>query len=388
MLFNTILNELKLSLENYNIIEYNYGPNMKKPYFFYVIDSSGVCLFSYNFKKDIEMFQSQLFSGFITAISLFSSELNEKLGYDKSFGRLPAIPLNIFFEIMITYMNPLVGVLVVEKKDIDRDMKDFLNESLGEFLLKFSHNLEKWDGELTIFGTFKDEIEKIFKKMELFSFQIPKLKEISVSKNVLNTTYLMLIKEIDGKGSIKEIAQKMSRTVDEIKTMISNLLWSELITLTEKVYEDDVFEPRKDLFYLIRTKDLVTELKFLESSQEERKVHDVLAAVDGLKTVYNISQEFKEFSMYAISNILSLYLSKGSYLEKIDLYPQIIKISEDFLEKFSTEDLVLAYSLENMCDGELSLEELSIKTGFPVRDIKKILDLLGKFVFYKKKYVK
>ncbi|TKJ20083.1 MAG: hypothetical protein CEE43_13625 [Promethearchaeota archaeon Loki_b32] len=361
---------------------------MKKPYFFYIIDSGGVCLFSYNFKKDIEMFQSELFSGFITAISLFSSELNEKLGYSGQFGRLPAIPLNIIFEIMIAYINPLVGVIVVEKKDIDQDMKDFLNETLKTFLLKFSHNLENWDGEVTLFGTFKEEIEKIFKKMELFSFQIPKLKEISVSKNVFNKNYLVVINEIDGKKSIKEIAQKMNKTVDDIKTMISNLLWSELITLSEKVYEDDVFEPKRDLFYLIRTKDLGPEKQFLESSQEEAKVHNVLAAVDGLKTVYNISEEFRNLSMYDISNILSLYLSKGSYFEKIELYPQIINISEDFLEKLLTEDLVLAYSLENVCDGELSLEEVSIKTGFPIKDIKKILDLLGKYVFYKKKYVK
>ncbi len=92
--------------------------------------------------------------------------------------------------------------------------------------------------------------------------------------------------------------------------------------------------------------------------------------------------------MFEISNILSLYLSKVSYLEKIELYPQIIHISEDFLQKLSTEDLVLAYSLENVCDGELSLEEVSLKTGFPLIDVKKILDLLGKYVFYKKKYVK
>lgn len=361
---------------------------MKKPYFFYIIDSGGVCLFSYNFKKDIEMFQTELFSGFITAISLFSSELNEKLGYSEQFGRLPSIPLNLIFEIMIAYLNPLVGVLVVEKKDIDRDMKDFLNETLKTFLKKFSHNLENWDGEVTLFGTFKEEIEKTFKKMELFSFQIPKMKKISVSKKVFNKNYLAVINEIDGKKSIKEIAQKMNKTVDDIKIMIANLLWSELITLSEKVYEDDVFEPKRDLFYLLRTKDLDSEKQFLESSQEEAKVHNVLAAVDGLKTVYNISEEFRDLSMYDISNMLSLYLSKGSYLEKIELYPQIININEDFLEKLSTEDLVLAYSLENVCDGELSLEEVSIKTGFPIKVIKKILNLLRKYVFYKKKYVK
>ncbi len=361
---------------------------MKKPYFFYIIDPGGVCLFSYNFKNDIEMFQSELFSGFITAISLFSSELNAQLGYTKQFGRLSAIPLNIIFEIMITYINPLIGVLVVEKKDIDKDMKDFLNETIKRFFEKFSGHLENWDGEITVFGSFKEEIEKIFKRMELFSYQIPKLKKISISKEVFNDDYLGVINEIDGVRSVKEITQKMNKSMDDIKTMVSDLLWGEFITLSEKVYEEDVFEPKRDLFYLLRTIDLDPEMQFQESTQDEIKAHNLLAAVDGLKTVYNLSKEFKDLSMYEIHNILSSYLSKGSYLEKIELHPQIIYIDEIFLEKLSTEDLVVAYSLQNLCDGELSLEDVSTKTGFPIKDIKRILDLLGRYVFYKKKYVK
>jgi hypothetical protein len=361
---------------------------MKRPYFLYVIDSGGICLFSYNFKNDIEMFQSDLFSGFITAISLFSSELNEKLGYTKKFGRLPAIPLNLIFEIMISYINPLVGVIVVEKKDIDKDMKDFLNETLKNFLSKFNDELENWDGEVSSFSTFKDDIEKIFKKMELFSFQIPKMKEIPVSKKVFNEKYLAVIKEIDGKKSIKEISQKMGKPLDAIKTMISNLLWSELITLSEKVYEDDIFEPKRDLFYLIRTKNLDPEKVDLELPEEKLIEYELLGSIDGFKTVYNISEEFQNLSIYEIKHLLSFYLSKGSYIEKVELYPQIININEEFLGELTTEDLVLSYSLENICDGELSLEELSIKIGFSIRDIKKVLDLLGKHVFYKKKYVK
>ncbi len=361
---------------------------MKKPYFFYVIDSSGICLFSYNFKKNIEMFQKDLFSGFITAISLFSSELNEKLGYTDEFGRLPAIPLNLLFEIMISYINPVIGVLVVEKKDIDKDMKAFLNDTLKIFLLKFNNRLENWDGEIESFRSFKEDIEKIFKKMELFSFQIPKMRDISVSNNILNENYLTVIKEIDGKKSIKEISQKLSKSLDEIKTMISSLLWSELITLSEKVYEDDIFEPKKDLFYLIRTKNLEPEMVELELPKEKLIEHKLLGAIDGFKTVYNLSVEFPNLSIYEIKRFLSLYLSKGSYIEKVELFPQIINIDDELLGELTTEDLVVSYSLENICDGELSLEDLSIKIGFSIRDIKKILDLLGKHVFYKKKYVK
>jgi len=360
---------------------------LKKPYFLYFINSGGICLFSYNFKNDIEMFQSDLFSGFVTAISLFSSELNEKLGYAEKYGRLPAIPLNLIFEIMISYTNSLMGVLVVEKKDIDKDMKDFLNDCLKRFMLKFDDIIENWGGDLGVFKPFKDEIEKIFKKSELFSFQIPKMRDIPVSESILDEKYLTVIKEIDGKKSIKEISQKMSKTLDEIKSIISNLLWSELITLSEKVYEDDIFEPKRDLFYLMRTKNLEPEKAELDLLEEKLTEYKLLGAIDGFKTVYNISEEFQNLSIYEIKHLLSFYLSKGSYIEKVELYPQILNIDDEFLGNLTTEDLVVSYSLENICDGELSLEELSLKIGFSIREIKKILDLLGKQVFYKKKYV-
>jgi len=362
--------------------------NLKKPYFLYVINSAGICLFSYNFKKGIEMFQRDLFSGFITAISLFSRELNEKLGYTEKYGRLPAIPLNLIFEIMISYLNPLIGVLVVEKKDIDKDMKDFLNEVMKEFSVKFGAGLKNWNGDLRKFNPFKDDVKKIFKKMELFSFQIPKMRDISVSNYILDENCLAVIKEIDGKKSIKEISQRMSKLLDDIKTMISDLLWRELITLSEKVYEDDIFEPKRDLFYLIRTKNLDPEKEELELTEEKLVEHKLLGAIDGFKTVFNLSEEFQNLSIYEIKHILSFFLSKGSYIEKVELYPQIININDEFIEELTTEDLVLSYSLENICDGELSLEELSIKIGFSIREIKKILDLRGKHVFYKKKYVK
>jgi len=347
-------------------------------------------LFSYNFKQDIELFPSDIFSGFITAISIFSTELSSNLGLTEQDGRLPAIPLSLDFEILISYMTPYIGVLVVEKKDIDQDMKDFLNAFLPIFLKKYEKQLKRWGGNLRIFNSFKEEIEKIFKKMELFSFQIPKMKEISINKIFLpeNENYGTIIKEIDGKKSIKEISEKSGKTIDDTKTMISNLFWGELITLSEKVYEDDVFEPKRDLFYLLRTEELDPEQKLSDLSEQELLEHKLLSAIDGFKTVFNIKSEFPNLTLYETNLIISYYFSKGSYFEKIELYPQIIKISEDFFEKMTTQDLALSFSLENMCDGESSLADLSGKTGFPLRDIKRILDLLGNQVFYKKKYVK
>ncbi len=214
------------------------------------------------------------------------------------------------------------------------------------------------------------------------------MKEIVINEEVLNKNYISIIKEIDGKRSIKEISEKTGKTIDETKTMISNILWSELITLSEKLYDTDVFEPKRDLFYLLRTKELDPEDKSLSLSEQVILEQKLLRTIDGFKTIFNISTEFPNLTLYETKHILSYYFSKGSYFEKVELFPQIIKIREDILEKMTTEDLVLSYSLENMCDGESSLADLSVKTGFPLKDIKKILDLLGKQVSYKKKYVK
>ena len=353
-----------------------------------MIHNSGGCLFSHNFKVDFEIFQKDLFSGFITAISIFSSELNRKLGYSKKFGRLPSIPLNISFEIMISYKTPLIGALVVEKKDIDDDMTTFLNELINEFLIVYKDNLEKWDGSIDVFESFNDEIKRIYDKMELQSFQIPKIVEGYENYPNLNENYLALMKKIDGSNNIQVIAFKMGREIEEVISMISNLLWLELITLSQKVYDDDIFEAKKDLFYLIRSSRLDPEKAKLEFTEKKIIEFKLLEAIDGFKTVFNLSEKIPNLTLDKIKQILSQYLIKGSYLEKVELYPQIIKIEEKDLNEMSTETLALAYSLENISDGELSLTEISQKTGAPIREIKKVLDILGKQVIYKKKYQK
>ncbi|MFX1393181.1 MAG: hypothetical protein ACFFAH_06345 [Promethearchaeota archaeon] len=360
---------------------------MNKPYFLYIIHNSGACLFSHNFKEElgIEIFQKDLFSSFITAISTFSSELNQKLGYSKKYGRLPSIPLNISFEIMIFYKDPLIGALVVEKNDIDDDMKSFLNELLREFLIIYENNLQCWDGSVDVFEAFKNEIKRIYNKMEILSYQIPILLEGYENKSFLSETYTHIIKEINDQQNIEEISQKIGKPVDEVKTMVSNLLWLEIITLSEKVFDDDIFEPKKDLFYLIRSSEMHPNNIVLKVDESELKL---LGAIDGFKTVYALSEEFPDVPIHKIKKIISNYLSKGSYIEKVELYPRIIRISDDILNKMTTETLALAYSLENICDGESSLADISKKVGIPIREIKKTLDLLGKHVIYKKKYIK
>ena len=116
--------------------------------------------------------------------------------------------------------------------------------------------------------------------------------------------------------------------------------------------------------------------------------YQLLEAIDGSKTISDLSEELQNISIHEIKHLISFYLSKGTYIEKVELYPQIIKISDKILNEMTTETLAITYSLENICDGEISLIDISKKVGVPIKEIKKTLDLLGKHVIYKKKYIK
>ncbi|MFX1450897.1 MAG: hypothetical protein ACFFCM_08645 [Promethearchaeota archaeon] len=361
---------------------------INKPYFLSIINPSGICLFLYCFKEDFDVTEFQLFSGFITAIIKFSEELTEKIGYSKEDGRVPSIPLNLNFEILISYNEPLIGCLVAERKDYDEDMKIFLNEVLSEFLEINGEFIRDFNGDIGIFDPFKDEIERIFRKTSIFSYQIPKRRSDQNKRITLEEYFLELIDLIDNKRDIKQISQILKKDVEKIKDMISRLLWLELINLSDKVYDDDVFEPRKDLFHLIRSKEIDPEKEKEEHLEEKATEFDLLNAVDGFKTVHELDVGFPNLSSDEVKRILSYYLSQGSFLEKIELYPQLINIDDKLIEDLSNENLALCYSLENICEGALSLAEISERIGKPIKEIKTMLNFMGDHVKYIKRPVK
>ncbi|MFX0137010.1 MAG: hypothetical protein ACFFDN_25455, partial [Candidatus Hodarchaeota archaeon] len=203
---------------------------MNKPYFLYILKTSGLCLFSYKLKGYIKEFEEFLITGFISAISTFSRELNKEFGYSAEYGRLSSIPINENFEIMLSYKHPLIGALIVKKKDIDEDMNIFIDEILNEFLLKYKEEFPKFNGDITLFGPFEDDVERIYRKMGIFSFQIPKLRKDYKERMDLNGNQFELIQYINGQNDIKEISQEMGKEIDKIKKMISTLLWNETIT--------------------------------------------------------------------------------------------------------------------------------------------------------------
>ena len=380
---------------------------MNKPYFLYIMNNSGICLFSYNFKKDVEMFQDQLFSGFITAISKFTSELNRQLGYSEDYHKIHVLPVGEYFEIMILKKTEMICTLILEVKDEDEDMKQYLEDLFLAFNFKYEKQLIKWNGDIAQFEDFSENIEKIFRKMSIFTFQIPKIKEhrIEIGKIPEKLDSLLEERIIDGQRDIAEIARIKGINVEKAKDRISELLWNDNITLSAKVYDDDIFEPKRELFYLIRAKQLNVKDEELKSHLRKfeaenlvdlfqfedfllQRKFDLLKAVDGFKTISNLAKEFKNLNLHDIKYLISYYLFEGDYLEKVELYPQLIAVSDQIRSTLEPQDIALSYSLENICDGESSLKEISEKIGVSLKEIKNVLDSLGKHVTYIKKYKK
>ena len=114
---------------------------------------------------------------------------------------------------------------------------------------------------------------------------------------------------------------------------------------------------------------------------------ELLKKIDGYKSVWELKEMISGLNIHDIKRILSYYLTNGNFLEKIDLYPQILKINNDTRNELPKEYLAISYSLENICDGDISLSEISKKIDIPIKTLKKVLDLLGKEVTYRKKTV-
>ena len=317
------------------------------------------------------------------------------------------MPIGEYFEILIFRKVDLICTLILEAKDEDEDIKQYLEDLYLTFKEKYKKPLSKWNGDIAQFEDFSSDIEKLFRKKSIFSFQIPKVKVHKEGVKGLFRAVEELIDEkiIDGQKSIAEIARVKGLSLEEAKEKISELLWKDEITLSSKVYDEDIFEPKKELFYLIRAKQLNVkdeELKsHLRTFQADNLIDlfqfedfllqrkfDLLKAIDGFKTIKNLDDEFNNLTLHDIKYLISFYLSEGDYLEKVELYPQVIAVSEEIRNKLPPEKIALSYSLENVCDGESSLKEISEKIGVPIMDIKATLDSLGKHVTYIKKYQK
>ncbi|MBD3230941.1 MAG: hypothetical protein GF329_22370 [Candidatus Lokiarchaeota archaeon] len=357
-----------------------------KPYCIYFIEiETGRLCFYHEFRKNLNFPAPNLFSGFVSALSMFaSSMIEDREEIEKiNLGRLKLIPMENL-SILFNYGKFIMGTLIIEKNDDLLEKYRKLEEIIKVFEDEYKNILMDWKGELTLFDEFDKIAELIFKKSTIFRYQIPKFKN---KENVLKRYSYDFIEFINGENSVQEIVNRSEEKGKFILDKIEEWEYELELDLSSKIDFNDVFEPEKELFYLLRSQDPRYKPN-IENSKINRQEFLVLSEIDGLKSVKEIIDLFKNndsITEQMILEILSKYSSDEKYIKKIELCPLIIKINEDIKKQFHGEELALIYTLENLCDGERSIKKISKKTGIPFSKIKSILNKLSEEVSWRKR---
>ncbi|WP_457558300.1 hypothetical protein [Candidatus Harpocratesius sp.] len=103
-------------------------------------------------KKEIRM-DGSLFSGMISAISLFTNELK--------IGEIQFFETNDY-RILIHSWEKILIVGIVEEKDEDEFIISTLKIIAQEFWKQFQYSLENWNGDTAVFENFPITIDEIF----------------------------------------------------------------------------------------------------------------------------------------------------------------------------------------------------------------------------------
>ncbi|MFX1294869.1 MAG: hypothetical protein ACFFD2_08450 [Promethearchaeota archaeon] len=121
----------------------------------YILGLSGIPLFSKTNKKRIDLDDSQLVGGLISALFNFSQHL---IGED-SGGKLKEINFGNQSFYMIT-KNDVIFVYLVEK--MTPLLKRYMYIMADEFLDKYRKDIKEFDGNITPFQTFNDILDHYF----------------------------------------------------------------------------------------------------------------------------------------------------------------------------------------------------------------------------------
>jgi hypothetical protein len=127
--------------------------------FFTVVNSNGLPFFSIHLDSNLD---AHLFSGFLSAIFSFGTQsLNDQLGKLSVEGK-NAKMISYIFENSSKIGNIIVLAMIDHSIDVLQFQK-FAKLTVQQFLDKFRVILENWNGDISIFESFKEQIEQEIK---------------------------------------------------------------------------------------------------------------------------------------------------------------------------------------------------------------------------------
>lgn len=122
---------------------------------FWIINEGGLCLYTISVENESNL-DLGLFSGFVTAIDRFGENLSNNKIQKLKLGK----------NLIVFKKNSKNNLLFVGStiKSSEKKLRKILDEIERKFLAKYSNGLiSNWDGDLSIFEDFSEEIKRLFR---------------------------------------------------------------------------------------------------------------------------------------------------------------------------------------------------------------------------------
>ena len=125
---------------------------------FWIVDKSGICFFHRSIDKNNEIGDDyeQLLGGVFTGLLTFSNQLTTA-----NLQKIETKDNKILFFIE----GGLIFVIKADLKASDKKIKEKIKILEDRFIKRFKNEISNFNGEISSFKIFEDDLDKIFKKM-------------------------------------------------------------------------------------------------------------------------------------------------------------------------------------------------------------------------------
>ena len=267
-----------------------------------IINEAGALLFNWHPEGIDDEGKDDLLSGFLTALNSFATF---ERGEDIKSLRLKETTL--IFEKYEQFYQKLTFVVATKKTDLTELLHAFIHEIMNQFITEYKNVLDKdFDGEITIFKGFRDNVSKISQSLGLdaLSSNVQEIEQDSVLKAVI---YI----EPKG-GNIFFIHAKQYLEKEKLSFLMPLLLNSAQLLyhnhLNEPLHwflintvqsESIVVEPRENILIVKQynisinfESDFLSLEFFKDEGKYVKKPHKLIAIFDNIKWDSRIRQIF------------------------------------------------------------------------------------------------
>lgn len=249
-------------------------------YALFIINRNGVPLFTKTYASS--KVEPNLISGFLTAVSSFVREISPE--QKSALRSIDAEGMKIMLE---SGENTVCALLVDYEDKLSREALRTLVEKFEE---KYGEALRNWNGNVAVFDSFEEDIEKILWVLTLKPYHVPILKKRVEEDVKISRDFWPLFASIDGHKTIEEVAKEVGVSVDEAIARIKDLAKVGLVDVDIVRPLQKIVEIGKDAIYKL----LQTIQEILGTKIGKKFLTEIVKPLNELIEVHNGNIEFRD----------------------------------------------------------------------------------------------